>query len=169
MLGNETNGVEMRRAAGQLLASVWTADPDALADLVSALGRLGERAMARELASLAEHDDPRVRLAVAQALDALGDSSPAPVAALILLSRDAVDEVRSWATFALAADGLSDAPGAPEALAAKLGDPADEVRVEAVRGLARRGDRRAICAALDLAPAWAGDPVFRDAVDGLRL
>ena len=159
----------MRRAAGELLASARTADPDALADLVSALARLGDPAMAREVAPLAEHHDPRVRLAVAQALDALGDTSPATVTALILLSRDAVDEVRSWATFALAGDALSDAPGAPEALAAKLGDPADEVRVEAVRGLARRGDRRAIGAALDLAPAWAGDPVFRDAVDGLRL
>lgn len=159
----------MRRAAGELLASARSADPDALADLVSALARLGQPAIARELAPLAEHHEPQVRVAVAQALDKLGDSSPAAVAALILLSRDAVDEVRSWATFALAGDALSAAPGAPEALAANLGDPADEVRVEAVRGLARHGDSRAICAALDLAPAWAGDPVFRDAVDGLRL
>ncbi len=169
MLGHETNGVEMRRAAGDLLASARTADPDALADLVSALGRLGERTIARELAPLAEHDDPGVRLAVAQALGRLGDSTPATVAALILLSRDRVDEVRSWATFALADEELFDAPGAPEALAAKLGDPVEEVRVEAVRGLLRRGDPRAIGAALDLAPAWAGDPVFRDAVEGLRL
>jgi HEAT repeat protein len=161
--------VELRGAARELIAAARDADPDALADLVSALARLGDPGLARELAELADHADPRVRVAVAQALGGLDDSSPATVAALIVLSRDGVDEVRSWATFALAGERLADAPGAPEALAAKLCDPVDEVRVEAVRGLARRGDRRAIGAALDLAPAWAADPVFRDAVDGLRL
>ena len=125
----------MTHAARELLA--WTrAAGRELADLVSALARLGEPALAREIAPLARHPDAEVRLVVAQGLDALADASPATVAALVLLSQDDVDEVRSWATFALSADHLVGAVGVGDALAARLGDDCEEVRVEAVRGLA---------------------------------
>ena len=158
-------GDRVKRATGELLAWTGGVRREALADLVSALSRLGEPALAEEIAPLAVHDDPEVRLAVAQGLDELAAASPATVAALVALSRDAVDEVRSWATFALSGDHLAGLGGVADALAARLEDPSEEIRVEAVRGLARRGDARAIDAALDLAPQWSRNPIFRDAVD----
>jgi HEAT repeat protein len=144
-------------------------DAAVLADLINALGRCGIPAVGCEIAPLAGHPDAEVRVAVAQALGELGDVGPEAVASLVVLSRDTVDEVRSWATFALADDRLGPALGVADALAARLHDPCGEVRVEAVRGLARRGDPSAVDAALDLAPAWSESPVFRQAVDGLRL
>jgi HEAT repeat protein len=159
---------EAARAAADLLAWAEAGGSAALPDVVSVLARLGDPALARAIAPLAEHRDAEVRLVVAQALGELGDRSPASIAALVILSRDLVDEVRSWATFALAADALADAPGVAAALAARLEDPVAEVRIEAVRGLAPSGHPRAVDVALELAPEWAGNPVFRQAVEELR-
>ncbi|HEV2814534.1 MAG TPA: HEAT repeat domain-containing protein [Solirubrobacteraceae bacterium] len=159
---------EVACAAGTVLRWAEGAEGAVAADLVSALGRTGIPGLALEVAPLARHADPGVRIAVAQALGELGDCSPATVAALVLLSRDPVDEVRSWATFALADERRTAAAGACDALAARLDDPCAEVRVEAVRGLASRGNPRAIDAAFDLAPDWAQNPVFRQAVRELR-
>ncbi len=164
---HETDGLRVGRAAADLVAAAREAPVDALADLVSALSRLGDPAVAGALAPLAEHADPQVRVAVAQALGRLGDSAPSAVAALIALSRDRVEEVRSWATFALADDALREASGVPEALVARLEDPAEEVRIEAVRGLAGRGDPRAVDTAFELAPSWSGDPTFLQAIERL--
>jgi HEAT repeat protein len=161
--------IEVARSAATLLQWIVHAKGALLADFVSALGRTELPQVAHELAPLAGHVDPEVRVAVAQALGELGDASPATVAALVLLSRDVEDEVRSWATFALAADELEGATGVRDALAARLRDDSDEVRVEAVRGLARRGDPAAIDAAFELAPARCEDPLFRDAIARLGL
>ncbi len=128
----------MTRAVGELLEWASAAHPDGLPDVVSALGRLGEPALAPRIAPLADHCDPEVRLVVAQVLGGLGDESADTVAALVRLSCDSVEEVRSWATFGLAGERLVMAPGVDDALIARLGDPCEEVRVEATRGLARR-------------------------------
>ena len=141
MIGKQSD-VDVTRAAGDLLAWTRAARPAGLADVVSALGRLGEPALAGEIAPLAEHDDPEVRVVVAQVLGELLDDSQATVCALVRLSADCDEEVRSWATFALAADRLAAAPGVADALFARLADPSEEVRVEAARGLARRPSLR---------------------------
>jgi HEAT repeat protein len=161
--------IEVARSAATLLQGVVHVKSAVLADFVSALGRTELPQLAHELAPLADHGDPEVRVAVAQALGQLADSSPATVAALVLLSRDREDEVRSWATFALAAESLDGAAGVRDALAARLRDESDDVRVEAVRGLARRGDPAAIDAAFELAPTRCRDPLFRDAIERLGL
>lgn len=168
MIGKRIDA-DLGRAAHDLLCWAREANPELLADLVSTLGRLGSPLVASTLAPLAEHPDAEVRLAVAQALGELGGASPATVAALIALSRDEVDEVRSWATFSLSCDELANAPGVTDALAAKLDDSCEEVRVEAVRGLATRADARVLGAALDLAPEWARHPIFRQAIERLSL
>ena len=161
--------VEVQRAVADLLGWARTADPSALPDLVSALGRFRDPGVATELAALAEHPDAEVRLVAAQALIEQPNPSPAVIAALTLLSRDAVDEVRSWATFALAAESLGDAPEAIDALKERLTDPSPDVRVEAVRGLGRGGDPAVVETALELAPGRSDDPVFLEAVSQLTL
>jgi HEAT repeat protein len=137
VIGNRSD-VDVVRAARDLLDWTRATRPDGLPDLVSALGRLREPALAPAIAALACHCDPEVRLVVAQALGDLPDDSPATVEALVRLSADAVEEVRSWATFGLAAGRLSRSPGVDDALLARLADPSEEVRVEAARGLARQ-------------------------------
>ncbi|HEX8121549.1 MAG TPA: HEAT repeat domain-containing protein [Solirubrobacteraceae bacterium] len=161
--------IEVARSAATLLQWFVHVKSAVLADFVSALGRTQLPQLAHELAPLADHADTEVRVAVAQALGELADGSAATVAALVLLSRDADDEVRSWATFALAAEQLDGAAGVRDALAARLRDDSEDVRVEAVRGLARRGDPAAIDAAFELAPSRCDDPLFRDAVERLGL
>ena len=128
----------MARAAGDLLE--WTREvrPESLADVVSALGGLGEPSLGPPVAALAGYPDTDVRVVVAQVLGELRDCSDDAVDALVLLSCDRVDEVRSWATFALGAPRLSGTRGVDDALVARLGDSCEEVRVEAARALVRQ-------------------------------
>jgi hypothetical protein len=58
--------------------------------------------------------------------------------------------VRDWATFALGALSPHDTPALRDALAARLEDPDATTRIEAVHGLAVRGDVRGAEAALQL-------------------
>jgi hypothetical protein len=78
--------------------------------------------------------DPEVRAAVAFALTSYLDS-PTAIAALELLSADPGSPVRDWATF-----GLAESPTNEDALradlTARLEDPDDDVRAEAIYGLA---------------------------------
>jgi HEAT repeat protein len=124
-------------AAQELLDWTCAARPETLADLVSVVGRLGAATPVSGIAALAGHADAEVRLVVAQVLGEVREQSPATVGALVLLSADRVEEVRSWATFGLGNGRLCGTPGVDDALLARLGDPCEEVRVEAARGLAR--------------------------------
>jgi HEAT repeat protein len=153
----------------ELLAFAREAEPGALPDLLSALGRFRCPGLAQEIAGLADHPQAEVRLVVAQALNQQSDASSPAVAALVRLSADTVEEVRSWATFALAGDHFHDVPGVDEALRARLTDLSPDVRVEAIRGLGRNGDAAVVEAALDLAPGRADDPVYLDAVSQLTV
>ena len=58
--------------------------------------------------------------------------------------------MRDWATFALGTLADEDTPALRDALAARLDDPDEDTRLEAVHGLALRGDHRADDAARDL-------------------
>jgi hypothetical protein len=99
------------------------------------------------LLPLAKHPDAGVRRAVAQALPSvLGEAAADDtVHALILLSADRDDDVRDWACFALGTQ-LSEIDSATVrgALAARLDDPHDDTRCEALLGLARRRDTRVL-------------------------
>lgn len=164
---------DVKHDVGHVVADllVWarTADPSALPDLVSALGRFDDPGVARELATLVDHPQAEVRLVVAQAFEGRQAASPVVAAALVQLSVDPVEEIRSWATFALAGEQLAAVPGTYEALRARLQDPSPEVRVEAVRGLGRDADPAVVEAALDLAPRHADDPRFLEAVSRLTM
>jgi len=89
------------------------------------------------------HPDAEVRFAVATALGSFADDSLA-ASALIQLTSDTDADVRDWATFGLGVLGRRDSAEIRDALAARLNDPCDDAREEAMIGLAKRQDRRVL-------------------------
>ena len=131
------------------LAGDPTAEPDDLAEAVDAAS--GQAAAYSTVLELADHESAAVRTAVARALPHLAVLDPNEpflafaLDALISLSADPDGEVRNWACFGLGTQ-LDDEDGTwiREALAARLTDTHDEARREALVGLARRRDPRAL-------------------------
>ena len=121
-------------------------------DLSNAVAWCAEYAALPAVLALVAHHDADVRRAVAQALPRLSGPPrpPAVVAALVALTADPVAEVRDWACYALGTR-LSevDSPVLRDALAARLDDSDPHTRCEALFGLARRCDPRALDAVRD--------------------
>jgi methionyl-tRNA formyltransferase len=135
-------------------------DLEVLAAIAHGFGHLGEAYGVDTLLRLAAHPEARVREAVAIAL--AGRGSDRALHALIELSRDDDSDVRDWATFALGSLAPQDTPELRDALVERLQDPHAETRLEAVHGLAVRGDARAVEPALELlAEAAGGDGLWR--------
>jgi methionyl-tRNA formyltransferase len=130
-------------------------DPAVLAVISVAFGHLGEPWGLDRLLALRGHPVAAVRDGVVTALG--GRADPRALAALIELSSDADAKVRDWATFALGTLAPADTPQLREALAARLDDSDAETRIEAVYGLALRGDPRAVETALSLLAGGADD------------
>ena len=122
--------------------------PRVLAVIAEALGHLGEPWGLSWLLRLRRHPDAGVRDGVVSAL--AGRTNPLATDALIELSVDPDPAIRDWATFALGALAPQDSPALRDALAARLEDADPEARIEAVHGLALRGDARAVEPALEL-------------------
>jgi methionyl-tRNA formyltransferase len=123
-------------------------NPHVLSAIICAFGHLGGKAGHDWLLAQRGHADTYVREAVAFALG--GRPGEDTLHALIDLSRDADAKVRDWATFALGTLADQDDPVLRDALAARLQDPDEDTRMEAVHGLALRGDDRAEAPARDL-------------------
>ena len=123
-------------------------DPGVLAAIACAFGHLGAPHGDEWLLAQRAHPDADVREAVAFALG--GRPGEAALEALIGLSADAEPRVRDWATFALGTLAEQDGAALRDALAARLEDPDEDTRLEAVHGLAVRGDARAQAPARDL-------------------
>lgn len=107
----------------------------------------------------AESTSPAVRLAVAQAIPSCVDEPPDPraVEALARLTGDENDDARDWATFGLGTQIDIDTPAIRDVLAARLDDQHDDTRAEAIVGLARRRDERALKATYAaLTSEWVG-------------
>jgi HEAT repeat protein len=94
------------------------------------------------VARFRHHADDEVRLGVVFALKGYGDLEAEAV--LIELTRDGDSDVRDWATFALGTLHETDKPAIREALADRLADADVDTRCEALVGLARRRDQRAL-------------------------
>jgi HEAT repeat protein len=118
---------------------------DVTASALYALGHLGKGEPAL-LARLADHGSEDIRCALAYALG--GRTDNVSIDTEIRLSGDQDVDCRNWATFALGALSELDSPAIREALAARLTDADDEVRGEAIGGLAKRQDERAVDAIL---------------------
>ena len=72
------------------------------------------------------------------------DALAAAIEALIPLTADSDADVRDWATFAIGTQSDADYPELREALVQRLDDKSSKVREEAIAGLAKRKDTRAV-------------------------
>jgi hypothetical protein len=156
---------EFAPASGGVLLALLADEEEEPAVLSSAAVGLGhlrdERAIPR-LTELASHADEEVRRSVVHGL--MGHDDDRAVAALIALSGDSSGSVRDWATFALGVQIDRDTAEVRDALAARLEDSDVDARAEAIRGLARRRDERALEAALTAADSDGGGPNVGEAL-----
>lgn len=118
-------------------------EPRPLSSAIHALGHIGNPHAVPILVRHCAHSDPDVRFAVAFACGNFGNESLAVGTLLLLMSDEDVD-VRDWATFGLGTLSELDSPAIREALVTALNDPEEDVRQEALVGLARRHDRRVL-------------------------
>jgi HEAT repeat protein len=138
-------------------------DPLPLNSAIRALGHLDDERAVPLIIQFSEHPSDDIRFAVACALGKYPDH-PDSVAALLGLMRDSDDDVRDWATFALGVLGASDSDEVRAALARALDDSDQDVRDEALAGLAKRKDPRALPPLLDaLQHEAVTDPVIEAA------
>jgi HEAT repeat protein len=168
-------------AAAEVLMRLLEEDdePAVLSSAAVGLGHLRDDRAIAPLVGLASNPDPNVRRAVVHGL--MGHDDDGAVEALIALSADEDGDVRDWATFSLGVQIDRDTEDVREALAARLDDTHGDTRAEAVRGLARRRDERALEAVLSaddssstldeavvLLGATTGDPRLCDRLEALR-
>jgi HEAT repeat protein len=155
---DEASVVPLRRRAAQRLIELCRQDPDSevVYSAIQGLGHLGDP---EGLDAVLEHvgsPDDELREAVALALPSVtgwGEASLEEdgsrdgqfiVAALLTLSSDESGDVRNWALFGLGQSLDVDSPEVRDALARHLDDPHEDAQQEAMIGLARRGDVRAL-------------------------
>lgn len=118
-------------------------DPVPLSSLVAALGHLGNPSAIPLILPFSYHPDPGVRFGLAFSLGCFADDKRS-VSTLVKLMTDKDSEVRDWATFGLGVLGGFDSPEIREALFQNLNDEDEDVREEAMAGLAKRADLRAV-------------------------
>lgn len=117
-------------------------DEDVRASAAFALGHLINPIAVPYLIKHANDKSAEVRHGVAFALCSFGGQDVADI--LIVLSADPDRDVRDWATTALGSFLEMDTREIRDALVARLGDEDDEIRGEALIGLAERKDERVI-------------------------
>jgi HEAT repeat protein len=117
-------------------------DPYVLVCIAVAFGHIGDERCVDPLIRWHAHPNPGVRNGVVSGL--LGRAEPAALETLIKLSTDSDADVRDWATFGLARYTDLDFPRLRQALIDRLGDDDTDTAAEAINGLARRGDERAL-------------------------
>jgi HEAT repeat protein len=125
-----------------LLAGLHDPHDEVVCAAVSGLGHRPHPEALTTLVDLAGHADSAVRWDVAVALSCY--SEPAAIDALMHLAVDADPEVRDWATFGLGTQQTVDTPQVREVLWRNLNDDDEDVRGEALVGLAARRDLRVI-------------------------
>lgn len=117
--------------------------PQPLSSAIYALGHLADARAVPLVAHYSSHADARVRMAVAYACGCTPDEI-ASMETMLELMRDDDPDVRDWATFGLGTLSDLDSGEIREQLAAALNDPFEDVRLEALAGLAKRRDARCL-------------------------
>ena len=115
---------------------------------IAALGHLDDARAIPLIVGFHSHPSAGIRFSVACALGSFADDELS-IQTLLLLTHDADDSVRDWATFGLGVLGSHDSPPLRQALFERLADPNADVREEALVGLAKRHDVRALPVLLD--------------------
>lgn len=121
-------------------------DTDVLWSVARALGDARDQRGLGTLVRLVGHPDGDVRFQVALALPSCDEGADLRVlaGALIRLMNDPDGDIRDWATFGLGSLTEIDGPEVREALFRRVDDDKQEARDEAILGLARRRDPRAL-------------------------
>lgn len=121
-------------------------DISALQSIAFALGRMNDKKAIRRILELKDHSDENIRLAVVYGLLTIDEIDA--IEALIELSDDSDEDVRNWATFGLGSQIEADTEEIRKALFARVSEKrseiCDEIRGEALVGLAIRKDERVI-------------------------
>jgi HEAT repeat protein len=117
--------------------------PRVIASSIVALGHIHDARALPIIYKFVSHEDSVVRHAVAFTLGCYSDD-PASIPGLMLLMMDQDDDVRDWATFSLGVWSEQDSGLICDALAQRLSDGFENVRLEALAGLSKRGDIRAL-------------------------
>ncbi|MBA4147578.1 MAG: HEAT repeat domain-containing protein [Verrucomicrobia bacterium] len=160
-----------REAAAHLLGKALETETDeeVIASLIYALGHTPHPPSCERLIQFQNHPSEELRRALVYALPQYAENRAA-ITALFLLSRDADDEVRDWATFGLGSQIDLDTAEIRDALGARLKDPDQETRYGAMVGLARRGDPAVIPTFLQAIESmaegtWRDCYLLKDAAD----
>jgi HEAT repeat protein len=132
--------------------------------LSSAIAALGHLDNSRAVPLIIDHfqnSTQDVRFAVACALGSF-PNHPLAVQTLLTLTQDPDEDVRDWAVFGLGVQGDVDSAEIRDALFSRLNDSNEEVREEAMVGLAKRKDQRVLPALREaLTPHESGDSGVR--------
>lgn len=157
-------------------------DPEMLDGAIRVAALIGAPDLVDAVLSHVAHADEDVRFACAQALPDLQPEglTPPVVDALVALARDADDDVRDWATFALgrnAHPGPVDTPATRAVFAENAEHPHDDVRREAIDALGLLGDVEMLASSLEYDDAAIeavetalrlADPRLHEPLVGLR-
>lgn len=132
-----------QRSIKLLIKLLDDAEPDVIASAATALGHRSAREALPSLCKLRTHRKKSVRFGVVFGL--LGQEDWEAVKALIDLSKDKTEDVRNWATFGLGSQIELDSPEIRKALEARIHDKNQEIRGEALMGLATRKHPNIVC------------------------
>jgi len=159
----ETVVPELRTMLGQV------SEPAELEAVIDALGLAWCEEASLAVIPFANHPEASVRLASVQALPGGVESAEAVdlvVAALLPRCSDDDDDVRDWATFGIGVQLDRDTPEIRSVLKERVSDPNEDVRLEAICGLAKRRDSVAVPLVLEiLQEDWVPWPFIEAARD----
>jgi HEAT repeat protein len=122
-------------------------EPDVLQSIAVAFGHLFDVRAVQLLAPFRNNPSEDVRLAVVRGLSR--HRNDLAISTLIEMSSDDDDDVRDWATFELGSMIETDTPEIRDALFARTTDTNEDAKAEALVGLARRKDERALALILE--------------------
>lgn len=118
-------------------------DETALKSQIYALGHLRQDGAIALVNPYAADPRPDIRQAATHTLGQF-PNDPSAIEHLIKLADDADEDIRNWALFALGSQSDADTPALRELFVRHLDDSFEEAREEAIAGLAKRQDKRAV-------------------------
>lgn len=160
-----------------LLIGLQDEKDEVVAAAISGFGHRPNPLALHLLVNFAAHESRDIRFQVAAALGRYQDE--AAIATLLALATDPDEAVRDWATFGLGSMQVADTPELREGLWRNIDDSSDDVRGEALVGLAIRKDDRIIsvlmaglnseCRTYEFEAAeQMANPVFLDRLNALK-